>query len=280
MGSHTPHRRVVRIDRATIGGVQLAYEVRGEGLPVVLIHNGAGFNWFNVLVEQPALVERFQCVTYHRAGYGESSPLPATLSFKEEASRAHALMRHLGIARAHVVGHSSSACMALQFALDAPDAVRSLVLLEPPLMAVPSDPKIPRAIELYRAGERPVAVDTFLQGTCGTDYRPALEAAVPDAFDQALAGADTFFTQELPALRQWQFGPDEAQRINQPVLAVRGERSGPIHQQRWELLVSWLPNVEPFVLPDASHLLHLENPRAMAEQLAAFIARQPPPAAR
>jgi pimeloyl-ACP methyl ester carboxylesterase len=265
--------------RAMIDGIELAYEVRGDGTPIVFIHNGAGANWFKVLVDDPSLNERFQMVTYHRAGYGESSLLPATLSFAAEGERAYALMRHLGIARAHIVGHSSSACMALQFALDAPDAVQSLVLLEPPLMAVPSDPRVPRAIELFRTGDKDAAVDTFLQGTCGPDYRPALERAVPDAFDQALAGADTFFTQELPALRQWQFGPDDARRISQPVLAVRGERSGPIHQQRWDLLVSWLPYVEPFVLPDASHLLHLENPQGMAEQMAAFIARQPLPTA-
>jgi pimeloyl-ACP methyl ester carboxylesterase len=118
-------------------------------------------------------------------------------------------------------------------------------------------------------------VDTFLQGTCGTDYRPALERAVPAAFDQALAGAGTFITQELPALRQWQFGPHKARRINQPVLAVRGERSGSIHHQRADLLVAWLPNAETFVLPDASHLLHLENPHGMAEQLADFVERHP-----
>ena len=41
------------------------------------------------------------------------------------------------------------------------------------------------------------------------------------------------------------------------------------------LLVSWLPNVERFELPDATHLLHLQNPRGMAEALAAFYASHP-----
>jgi pimeloyl-ACP methyl ester carboxylesterase len=55
-------------------------------------------------------------------------------------------MRHLGIERAHVVGHSSSAIMALQLALDAPDRVLSLALLEPALLAVPSGPYAGEAI--------------------------------------------------------------------------------------------------------------------------------------
>ena len=38
---------------------------------------------------------------------------------------------------------------------------------------------------------------------------------------------------------------------------------------------SILPNVEPFVLPDAGHLLHLENPRGLAQGLANFFARHP-----
>jgi pimeloyl-ACP methyl ester carboxylesterase len=41
------------------------------------------------------------------------------------------------------------------------------------------------------------------------------------------------------------------------------------------MLLTWLPNAEPFVLPGATHLLHVENPRGMAERLAAFFARHP-----
>jgi pimeloyl-ACP methyl ester carboxylesterase len=144
----------------------------------------------------------------------------APLTFVQEAARFRALMRHLGIERAHVVGHSASGCIALQIAFDVPDGVHSLALLEPALLAVPSPPEVPRALDLYRTGDKSMAVDTFLRGTCGPNYRGVLENAVPGAVDQALAEADTFFSHELPALRQWSFGPDDARRIEQPVLAV------------------------------------------------------------
>jgi pimeloyl-ACP methyl ester carboxylesterase len=39
--------------------------------------------------------------------------------------------------------------------------------------------------------------------------------------------------------------------------------------------IDWLPNVEPFVLPDATHLLQVENPRGMADGVTAFFARHP-----
>ena len=67
-------------------------------------------------------------------------------------------------------------------------------------------------------------------------------------------------------------------RITQPVLAVIGEKSlevSPIWNERQQLLLDWLPNVEGFVLPGTTHLLHVQNPRAMAEALASFFARHP-----
>jgi pimeloyl-ACP methyl ester carboxylesterase len=49
----------------------------------------------------------------------------------------------------------------------------------------------------------------------------------------------------------------------------------PIWQQRQDLLTAWLGNAEPFVLDGATHMLHLENPRGLAERLAAFFADHP-----
>jgi pimeloyl-ACP methyl ester carboxylesterase len=263
------------MDRAVLGGVELEYEVRGSGEPVVLVHHGAGADWFRPLLEEPVLTGRYRVIHYHRAGYAGSSRLAAPLTFARESANYRSLIGHLGIERAHVVGHSASACIALQIALDVSDSVHSLVLLEPALQAVPSPPEVPQAIELYRAGDKMAAVNTFLRGTCGPGARDVLEKAIPGAVDQALADVDTFFSQELPALRQWSFGPDDARRITQPVLAVLGEKSDSRFVERQKLLLEWLPNVEPFVLPGAGHLLHLQNPRGMAEGLAAFFARHP-----
>ena len=115
-----------------------------------------------------------------------------------------------------------------------------------------------------------------MRGVCGPAYRGVLDRALPGAFDQAVADADTFFGSELPALRDWSFGPAEAGRISQPALVVLGGRSNEVNTtfaQRNELLLAWLPHAEPFVLPDATHLLQVQNPGGMARGLAAFLAR-------
>jgi pimeloyl-ACP methyl ester carboxylesterase len=269
-----------RLDRAALEGIALEYEIRGAGEPVVLIHPGHFADWCTPLLDEPALTDRYRVLSYHRVGCAGSSHVEGPVSFAQQAAHCRSLMRHLGIERAHVVGHSSSGNITLQLALDAPDAVHSLALLEPALMSVPSVQTsrtfVGAAVQLYRTGDRAGAVDTFLRGTCGPGYRAVLDQALPGAFDQHVADADTFFGQELLALQQWSFTQQDARRITQPVLAVVGAKSqelDPIWGERQALLLAWLPNVEPFVLPDATHLLQVQNSRGMAEGLAAFFAR-------
>jgi hypothetical protein len=117
-----------------------------------------------------------------------------------------------------------------------------------------------------------------MRGVCGPDWHAVFKEALPGAAEQGVADADTFLGQELPAVRGWSFGQEDARRVTQPALAVLGARTRevtPVFDQRHELLLTWLRNVEPFALPDATHLLHVQNPRGMAEGLAGSFARDP-----
>jgi pimeloyl-ACP methyl ester carboxylesterase len=270
------------MDRAALEDIELEYESQGSGEPVVLIHPGHFADWFTPLLNQPALTDNYCVVRYHRAGCAGSSHIEGPVSLAQQAAHCRSLMRHLGIEQAHIVGHSSSANIALQLALDAPEAVHSLAALEPALMTVPSAQTsrafVATAFQHYNAGDHAGAVDIFLQGVCGSDYRVVLDQELPGSFDQYVADAGTFFGQELPALQQWSFTREDASRITQPVLAVIGAKSKEVSSiwgERQELLLAWLSNVEPFILPDAAHLLQVQNPRGMAEGLAAFFARHP-----
>lgn len=269
--------------RAAVDGLELEYDLRGSGEPVVLIHWGVSATWAEPLLEEPALADRYRLLSYHRAGFGRSSPIEGPVTMADHAEHCRLLMRHLGIERAHVVGHSSSVAIALQLALDAPEVVHTVVSMDAARPAPTTELQaafrrefVEPAIECYRAGDKEGALDTFFRGVFGPDYREPLERGLPSAFDQALSDADAFFTQELPALVQrWSFTEEDARRVTQPVLVVRGENSAATFPERCELLLSWLPNVEPFELPGATHLLHVQNPRGMAEALASFFARHP-----
>jgi pimeloyl-ACP methyl ester carboxylesterase len=273
-----------RMGRANLNGVELDYQIQGAGAgePVVLVHAGVFASWFTPLLSKTALTSRYRVVSYHRVGYAGSSRVAGPVSIAQQASHLRALMRHLGIERAHLVGHSSGGNIILQAALDAPETVASLAVLEPALTVVKSaaqrGPAMAAVVERVRAGDKPGAVDAFMRAVAGPTYRTGLDKTLPGAFDQGVADADTFFGQEWPAIQQWSFRREDAGRITRPVLAVIGEKNkelSPVWNERQEMLLTWLPNAEPFVLPGATHLLHVENPRGMAEGLAAFFARHP-----
>lgn len=264
--------------RASLGGVELEYRTVGAGEPVVLVHAGVFADWFEPLIEEPSL-RKYCLVTYHRVGYAGSTNVAGPVSIAQQAAHIRQLMDKLQIDSAHLVGHSSGANIILQLALDAPQKVRSLALLESALPVPAGSPGragIAQAIELYRAGDKVAAVDTFMRAVAGPGYRAVADRVLPGAFDQAVRDADTFFGQELPAIRQWTFGPAEGARIKQPALLVMGGRShevSPVWQQRQDLLMAWMSNAEPYVLDGATHMLHLENGRALAERLGAFFTR-------
>ena len=134
----TPHvasttERTRLMSRANLDGVELEYEVRGVGEPVVLVHAGVFAGWYKPLLDDPALAGRYRVLAYHRVGYAGSSRVSGSVSIAQQAAHLRSLMRHLGIQRAHLVGHSSGGNIILQLALDAPEMVGSLAVLEPAL---------------------------------------------------------------------------------------------------------------------------------------------------
>ena len=273
-------------NRISVSGTELEYELRGTGAgeSVVLIHWGVGAKWADPLLQQQALTSRYQLLSYHRAGFGGSDRLQGAPTMAAHAAHCRQLMRELGITRAHIVGHSSSVSIALQLALDAPDAVHTLTLMEAARPAAPTDAErqfgtgvVSAAVQRYRAGDKAGAVDIFFRGVFGPGYRPRLDDGLPGAFEQAVADADAFFTQEMPALQQWPFTEDDAHRIRQPVLAVLGTASPAMFAERQKLLLHWLPNAEPLDLPGLTHLLHAQDPAAVAGGLTGFFARHPVP---
>lgn len=265
--------------RAEFDGTTLAYEEVGSGEPVVLIHGALIADTFHTVMPEPALKD-FRLIRYHRQGHGESSKPDGLLPVAKQANDCVALLRSLDALPAHVVGHSGGGIIAIQIALEAPDAVRTLTLLEPALIDVPSGAALfatmGSVLQAYQAGDKAGAVDGFIRAVCGEGYRTALDAALPGAFEQAVADADTFFASEFPAMPSWSFMREDAAQITQPVLAVTGANSdavsqAPIYNEIQARVLDWFPDARPFILPRAAHLLQVENPHDLAEALAAFL---------
>ena len=92
---------------------------------------------------------------------------------------------------------------------------------------------------------------------------------------EALGEADLFFQVEMPAVQRWRFGPTDAERITAPVLNVVGAESVPRFKEGSELVESWFPQAERLSVPQAGHLLMVQNPTAVAHGLREFFSRHP-----
>ncbi|MFZ0514591.1 MAG: alpha/beta hydrolase, partial [Candidatus Nitrosopolaris sp.] len=248
-----------------INGVDLEYIVWGSGEPVILIHGGIIADANFPLLFNPILSEKYQMIHYHRGGYGKSSRSAhdCQVNICQQANDCLELMNYLQIKCGHVVGHSIGGSIALQMAIDYPDSIHSLSLLEPALTGYKAPSGDSEAIEvfipmidMYDGGNKSEALDMFMKMTIGPQYKTLIRDLISvEAFEMALKDAYTFFHYEIPAMKLWTFTSDDTGRIIQHVLYVQGSDSGHIAQKREQLVLSLLPQTEIIILKKAKHML-------------------------
>jgi pimeloyl-ACP methyl ester carboxylesterase len=265
---------------ATVNGVELEYDEVGAGEPILMIHGALVAETFAPLLKEPAL-DRYRRIRYHRRGYAASERPGRLTNFHEQAADAAALLRHLGIETAHVAGHSYGGLTALRLALDTPSLVRSLVLLEPPMLATAlghdffAGPLGP-VLAAYRRGARAEAADLFCQAVAGPNAVQGLVSLLgAGAQAQARRDAETVFGTEFPEMEKGLFTEADASRIRLPALSIVGQESHELFRGSHAMLMKWLPDVEAAVIPRATHFLQVEEPRAVAEAMARFVAKHP-----
>lgn len=270
------------MEKAEVRGVELEYEATGSGEPVLLVSTGPISDSFYPVLSEKALAERYLLIRYRQRKMSGGTPAPAPVTFAEHAADAAGLLGHLGVRRAHVAGHSTGAAIALQLALDHPALVHDLALLEPPLMAVPSAgaffEKAGPALAAYGSGDREGALAAFLSVVSSLDWdacQAAIGEHVPGGVARAMQDADNFFASYLPALQAWQFGPEQAAAVRQPVLSVLGTETEPLFKEGHQLLRTWFPRMEDCTIEGVGHLLHMQRPQPVAQGVAQFFARHP-----
>jgi pimeloyl-ACP methyl ester carboxylesterase len=246
------------MDSARVNGVELEYEVVGSGEPV-LLSSPAVPRGFLPLLSQPALADRHQLIRYHRRGWAGSAHTAPPVSVADHAADAGGLLDHLGVRRAHVVGHSNSGPVVLQLALfTVPSADTFFKNARP-------------SLEAYGAGDHERAVAGFLSAVSGLDWetcQAVIDEHVPGGIAQTVKDADTLFGIELPAISAWAFGPDQTAAIGQPVLSILGSETVQLFVEGRPLLHSWFPQVEDCTIEGVGHLLHIQRPQPVAQAMA------------
>ncbi len=118
-------------DRRCVNNSQVAFARAGEGPPVLLLH---GFPQTHMMWQTvaPQLAKEYTVIALDLRGYGASAKPQGTekYSFREMAEDVLALVQDLGFAQFHLVGHDRGARVAHRLALDAPETVASLTVMD------------------------------------------------------------------------------------------------------------------------------------------------------
>jgi pimeloyl-ACP methyl ester carboxylesterase len=251
------------------GGVPLAYEERGAGNPLLLVHGTACDRsvWDEVL---EAIPEALRAIAYDRRAYGESgAPEPyGGTTVEEQADDAAELLEALGAAPALLCGHDLGALVCLDLLRRRPGLGRAAVLVEPPLLAL--SPRGPEVMsELREAVQRGAAdggpagaVEAFLVELGGEGVRDLLGARRLEAATRAARA----FAADLAAAPRWSFLRRELRAVEAPVVVLAGNRGGPWREPA-VALAGLLPGAR-LVEVAAGHFVQLERPESVAEAIA------------
>lgn len=116
---------------AEVNGLNLYYEIHGSGEPMILLHGGFGATgMFAGLL--PVLAAHRQVIAVDLQGHGRTADIDRPMTFEAMADDVVALIEHMGLGTASIVGYSLGGAVALQAAIRHPGVVRGLVVVSTP----------------------------------------------------------------------------------------------------------------------------------------------------
>ena len=255
-----PHRGVVEYLSCP-----LAYTVRGEGPPVLLIQ-GVGVHGDGWTPQTDALAGRFRCLTFDNRGMGRSVPAGAPVTVEGMAGDALAVMDAVGWTSAHVVGHSLGGPVALQMALSEPGRVRSLSLLC--TFARGADATRLSAWMLWvglrtRIGTRAMRRNAFLQlvmppGALAGGDHAALAARLAPLFGHDLADSPAVAMKQLRALAAYDATARLGELAGTPTLVLSASHDPIAPPRSGKALAAGIPGARYVEFAHASHGLPIQ----------------------
>jgi pimeloyl-ACP methyl ester carboxylesterase len=269
------------VPAAQVDGARLWYCWTGTGEVVVHVHGGGlGHQNFDRLT--PLIAERYRVLDLDLRGYGDSDRPDQEYSLRVWSDDVAALMETLGIDRAHLHGTSTGGLVALQFAADHPERLRSLILTctagKLDYAAWLTFEVWVRIMEAYGLENETLAMLLALQGftpdfldregpaTVETIRATSARACSPKVFISAcreLQRAD--FTGVLP-------------HIAVPTLVLTGadDRMTPVDVGPSGIgsrrLAELIPGARLVLLPNAGHTHLFQQPRESADAIVSFLA--------
>jgi len=260
-------------------GIEMAYEISGQGHPLLLIA-GVGYGaWFWHSIA-PALAEHYRVITFDNRGAGDSDKPDGPYTVPMMAADTAGLLDTLQIKGAYVLGHSLGGFIAQELAITRPDLVSKLILASTNHGGMNVIPITPEALKVLtdRSGElielvkRGLAV-AAAPGIMGRypylmekliHYRLTNPVPPVQYTAQVMAGAT------MATLTEAQVAGRMA-AIKAPTLLLSGEFDMVVPPGNVELMADKLPNAKIKILPNTGHIFPLEDPEVAVKAIVEFV---------
>lgn len=257
----------------SLDGVELFYEERGEGAPLVFLH-GLGSSTRDWQHQFDHFSARYRCIAFDLPGSGQSRELARPHGPFSVAGFARAVadaMKALRVAPADVVGLSMGGMTGLQLALDAPEVVRSLTVVNAGASVVARTMKDRLAL-----GVRAVLTKTLGPRGVARLVAPRLfpradQAPLREAFIRQMAAQDPrAYAAVSRALFGWSV-EDRVSTLRCPVRFIAADADyTPVAVK--ESLAARIPGAKVIVVPNSHHALPVECPEVFNRVLEAELA--------
>lgn len=258
---------------AEMDGGRIYYEIRGEGEPMVLSH--AAFvdsGMWDAQVDEFA--RHYRVIRYDIRGFGRSEPASGPVSIRDDL---YGLLEHLGVERAVLVGCSMSATAVLDMAIERPELVSALVVINglPSGYEEEGEWVMPPIVqEMEAAAERgdldavsELQIRLWVDGASRTPdqvdpdvRRRAAEMNRPTVEHEVAFGDDL----EPPAFVR-------LGEVRCPTLIVTGDLDEPVVGRAAEAMAKGIPGATHVVIGGTAHVPNMEKPREFNGAVLGFL---------
>jgi pimeloyl-ACP methyl ester carboxylesterase len=225
---------------APVNGLRMYYEIHGPTgqLPLVLLHGGGDTIETSFSHLLPLLARSRQIIAFEQQGCGRTADIEdRPFSFEQSADDTAALLKHLNVNRADLLGFSNGGTIALQVAIRNPQLVRRLVVITALMKRAWADPQFWESMKTAQPDAIPA------------ELREAYRKVAPKP-----ENLESFFYKARNRMRDFKDVSDEAiHSINAPTLVVSSDRDVMRLEGAVELF-QLLPEAQLAILPGTEHM--------------------------
>jgi 3-oxoadipate enol-lactonase len=257
---------------AEVNGTRLYYETAGSGNPVVLIH-GFGSDSRVWDAQFKAFSEQYLVLRYDIRGHGKSA-VPSNEPYTHAADL-NALLKHLNLPQAHIIGQSLGGEIALDFALACPEKTASLILADASLGGYQwsqawGESWTPIFTTLATSGPSVSLPPLLAHPMFAPGFRqPSMKARLAEIFSDYsswhITNTDPVIVNDPPTIQR-------LDQIRAHTLILIGELDLPDFHAISNLLSEKIPNAQKIIFNDIGHVLPMEAPEQFNKTVLGFLA--------